>query len=700
MAKSIVPQLDMFGGVSDPIAEEIKDLEYVIRTLDTLYEKRKQCVHPITKKIVTDKEYDLMRIRLAKIAPDSTIFDEVTASDYESSVRKIKHNPPMTSISKANGTYDEKIQMLAEWEKKVKDTLGYESPIEDWAVMSLKRDGVAVGINYEKGYLVGAGLRPKNGVDGEDVTENIKYVEGVPTKLPLPLTCSIRGELECRISVFENLNEEAEKDGEQTFANPRNYTTGSIRQFKDPTVTKKRCLNFTAYTIENLDNPPYKTAQERALWCNKVLKIPFVRVEKFNPKSLKTLEALMQTLDYETDGMVIEVNNLEDAEQMGRHGDNSTGNPRAKIAWKPEEEYAVATCNTVRWQVGRVGKITPVAEFDGVKLAGTTVSQCTCHNIGIVKRNWIGPGAKLKIIKSGKIIPKVIDVIEASKTVQYPNRCPSCQSELTLRADGETEELWCENSAECPAQRMGLIVNYLTTLGAKGLAESVVGQMLENNVIANINDLYKIGVSSLTGIGITDRTAILTLARIWMLDKPEDEKDDKKLIKKVEAKIAKVDSGEKIKIPLPLFIQALGIPGASKGTGRSLASHFGSIEKVLEAGEKELEEVQDVGEKTAKGLYSYFERNENMIEDLLKYIEPETPKVGKLTGQTFVFTGTFAEKRDDLVKKVESLGGKVSGSVTKKTNYVVVGADAGSKEQKAIELGITMLSLEEFNKMV
>tara|TARA_Y100000310_G_scaffold233979_2_gene236866 strand:- start:3402 stop:5504 length:2103 start_codon:yes stop_codon:yes gene_type:complete len=690
---------------SDTLVEDVDTesdiLERVITHLDTLYEQGEDCIHPDTGDAVADSKYDEYKDKLKRLRPDSEIFKSVTASKVEADVSLVQHDPPMTSISKINGEDDEKEKMLHKW---LQDLVP-----KDWGsgyfVMGYKHDGVACALYYEEGKLVRAALRPRDGINGESIIDNVKFVEGVPIELPEKITCSIRGELECPISVFNSLNGSDAVGGRQ-FANPRNYTAGSIRQFKDVRKTRARKLKFTAYAIENLDNPPYKTEIERAEWCVKTLGIPFVPLRIFSKLRLAEMEEKSVDLDFEVDGIVISVNDLEAQEQLGRHGDQTTGNPKGKIAWKFKDEIAKVIVRNIRWQAGRTGKLTPVLEFDGVQLEGTTVTQCTAHNAGVVMQHEIEQGVQIELKKSGKIIPKFERVVskrtsDKSFGLDVPV-CPSCNivdvrtRESGSKKDGNwTCEFVCVNE-ECPAKQVGSLVHYLTTMGVKGLSTSVTSKLVEMGLVKNRADFYSLNSVQLVEADIRQRTALLTIARIWMVRNPEKIKDNVKLSDEILKAIR-----QRVTVPVETFIAALGIVGAGKGTARALASHFkGDFDKIRKATKEELIAVEDVGEKTAGLLVDFFASHKHEIDDLGNFVEVEAPKIGKLSGKTFVFTGSFPGGKTPHQKAVADLGGKVGTSVSKKTDYVVVGADAGAKEKKADELSIPKISLEELKEML
>lgn len=702
--------------------QEVTELESIIESLDTLYEVGDDCLHPVTGKLVTDKEYDALRKKLYELHPQSYIFKDVTASNAVQHNKKVHHNPPMVSISKAIGTLDDRTASLKDFIAKVVAGLSYKESEERFLVQAYKRDGVAVALYYQRGKLVSAGLRPRDGNDGEDVTENIKYVEGVPSELWehdsegnrirfLDVTCSIRGEIECKKSVFRKIveNWEDPKYGlDSVPKNPRNYSAGSIRQFTDPKITGERKLSFTGYSIlgwhaQDNSSVPFKTEIERAKYCNAKLRIPYVQVRPFRWIDLQTLEDLSTQMDYEVDGVVISVNNLEDSDQMGTHGNTATGNPKAKIAWKFADESVVVEVKSITWTPGRSGKLTPVLNFDGVQLEGTTVSQCTAHSLGFVdgtsksSLGEINKWSKVRIIKSGKIIPKVIEVVSKWNHTHFkdsfPKNCPSCHSQLEILQGEDGKHLVC-NSDFCGVRAVARLVHFLSTLGVKGISDGILTRLLDEQLVVSPEDLYDLTVSKLTTIGYTNRQAVLIMARLYMHNDPAHSTDDE-----LADFIAKMYT-TKIKIPAWKFFASFGIPGAGRTAGQSLIDHFGSFAKIQKATLEELQEVDGLGDISANAILDFFTKNKDMIIQLLKSIEPEGKKQGKLSGQTFVFTGGFDGGKASWEKKVIDLGGTVSGNVSKNTHFVVIGKDAGSKEAKAQELGIKMISPDELEKML
>lgn len=674
---------------------KIEELELVISHLDSLYEQGEDCIHPITNLIVSDGEYDALRRELLSLKPDSAIFNTPTASTVEA-VKKIVHNPPMTSISKAS--HEDKAVQKAQLDKWIKDSAP-QNYNDDYFYQAYKLDGVACALYYEKGMLVAAGLRPRDGINGEDITKQIKYVSGVPEELNLPVTCSIRGEIICKLSDFEIVQKELEDAGEKLRANPRNHAAGGIRQFKEPEKVKSNRLSFVAYSIEGLDNPPYKTERERAIWCNKKLGVPFTRIEKFKFEDLEVLEKNVPSLDYEVDGVIVGVNNLEEQEQLGRSGDPKTGNPKGKLAWKFSEERATPEIESIEWNTGRTGAIKPVANFTAVSLAGTQVSRATLHNIGFMYRNQIGTGTQIVVLKAGKIIPKVVGVKSKLKNynkiedLDVPLCCPSCNHKTKIVNNKEMYELFCPND-KCPAKNVSSYFHFLKTLGVLGIGESKIESLTEAGLIDDFSSFYKLTPQSIKKSSLSLRQGLLVLAALHMIPTPEKYKDDD-LLKKINKEI----KNKKV-FPLWKLFAAFGIETAGKSAGKALQENFSNIEDILKANVQDFSNINDIGTKTAEVIHNYLSQNKDLIKELLNYIEIESVKVGPLTGQIFVFTGGFAEGKTFWETAVEKLGGKCSSSVSKKVNYVIVGVDAGSKEQKADELGIQKLNIDQLKKML
>jgi DNA ligase (NAD+) len=403
--------------------------------------------------------------------------------------------------------------------------------------------------------------------------------------------------------------------------------------------------------------------------------------------------------------VVIGVNSLEDQEQLGRHGDTATGNPRGKIAWKFAEERALPVLKGKEWNTGRTGAVKPVGLFDAVSLAGTQVSRATLHNVGFIFRNQIKVGTTIQVLKAGKIIPKVVGVVANAanykkiEDVDYPVNCPSCGCKTVVeqsKSGGEDMyELVCPNKDACPAQNITGLLHYLKTLGVLGLGEATVTALVEGGCVKVPADFYELTAKDICECGLSLRQARLAMAAIHMVPAPEklDDDDLKEEVWKAMTTTVKT-------VPLWKLFASFGIESAGKSAGKALVDHFHTFDAIRAASVAQLEAVGDVGAKTAQIVYDYLKKNSKDIDRLLAHIEPELPKVGRLTGFTFVFTGGFAEGKKFWESAVEAQGGKCGSSVGKSTNYVVEGTDAGSKAQKAKDLGIELISVTELKKIL
>jgi len=688
----------------------IAELQQLITHLDTMYERGDECRHPDTGIVVTDGEYDGLRRELKELAPDSPLFQTATASTADSAVKKVVHDPPLTSIEKASHEdIDRQEEMLFKWltgaapedhdgkNTRIKGKSYKEEPVTlpaNFYYQAYKLDGVALGLYYEDGRLVAAGLRPRDGINGEDVTEQCKYVSGIPQKLKQKVSCSIRGELICKLSDFAKVQSSLEKAGAKLRANPRNHAAGGIRQFKNPENTKAMQLSFIAYTIEALANPPYQTEIERAEYCSKKLGVPYIDTQFFKFSDLAKMEDQIPQLDFEVDGVIIGVNNLEDQTQLGRHGDPRTGNPKGKIAWKFREEEATPTIKEIEWKTGRTGKVTADAIFDAVQLDGTSVSRATLHNAGFMTRNQITVGSTISVRKAGKIIPKVTGVIKGQGEPNFPDACPTCGQPTKLREGGTAEmlELTCPNQA-CPAQIISSLCHFLDSIGVLGLGESRVTSLVEGEKVAVPADFYELDIEDAMACGLTHRQSALAVAAVQMIPAPDKQSDLEPLI----------DQAREVKKQIPLWklFASFGVDAAGKSAGKALTTHFGSFEKIRSASIEELITVEDIGEKTAEAIFEYLQRNSDDIDRLLQYVHPEVPQTGgSLAGKRFCFSGGFPEGKKYWEQLVESLGGVCTGSVSKKTDYLVAGPGSGSKSEKAKQLEIPILDTIELQRIL
>ena len=687
-----------------------KELERIISHLDTAYEQGEDCKHPDTGIVVTDGEYDGLRRELKELAPKSKLFATATASKVNSAVAKVVHDPPLTSIEKASHE-DVATQeaMLFKWllgavpddfdgpTSAINSKLYKDEPVaipSDYFYQAYKLDGVALALYYEDGLLARAGLRPRDGINGEDVTEQCQYVAGIPKKLKQKVTCSIRGELICKLKDFDKVQLDLANANEKLRANPRNHAAGGIRQFKVPVKTKRMRLSFIAYTIEALDNPPYETELERAAYCNKKLGVPYIETKKFQFADLEKMEQGISKLDFEVDGVIIGVNNLEDQTQLGRHGDPRTGNPKGKIAWKFREEEATPTIKKIEWKTGRTGKISAVAIFDAVRLAGTNVSRATLHNAGFMERNQITIGSTISVRKAGKIIPKVTGVVAGEGKPEFPDSCPTCNAKTQLKEGGSADmlELIC-TSRTCSAQIISTLCHYLETFGVLGLGESRVTSLVEGGKVEVAADFYELDVEDAMACELTHRQSSLAIAAIHMVPAPDKQAE-------LDEVIAEATQSKK-QVPLWKLFASFGIDAAGKSAGKALATHFGSLDAIRNASEEDLIAVEDIGEKTAATITSYLAENSAAIDRLLTHVEPTvTTASGALSGKKFCLSGSFPDGKKHWEQQIEAAGGVCTGSVSKKTDYLVAGPGSGSKSAKAEKLGIPIIDTQELSNLL
>jgi DNA ligase (NAD+) len=734
---------------------EYTELEYRIVYLATQYTmgRPEGCFDPISGDLVSDPAYDDLVDLLEKEQPDSAVLQSVDpGAGKDPDAKTVTHDPPMTSIEKANGSEVEKAKILADWVADCYDELHPglrnkkwgDKAVAQWDVQKdfdyknlepievfeyklnvrgypydpehlgktfsllYKRDGVAVRLYYKNGTLVAAGLRPRNGVDGEDVTEQVKHVKGIPLKLADGFTGGVQGELYCLRSVFERKNDEMLASGQikVPYANERNYTTGSIRQFKDPTVTAAREISFIFHGAVSISSKvPFKTVYDRARWfASQGFEV--VRVSKFEYKTLAMLEEMMPTLDYLVDGVVAMVLDLQDQEELGNHGGKTTNNPRGALAWKFRDEIAEVPLREIVPQVGRTGGLTPVLEFGKTaRLAGTNVDRATGHNITFLAINHIVPGCILGIKKSGMIIPAVEYVLdkdgkpifvkdtdeayrkkgavklkaEAIKPYVYAQTCPSCghATDIMEGAPGNFE-LICPNNL-CPAQAVRTFAHYLRVMGVKGIGESILNKLVAAG-LKSPAQFYKYMSVQLEDAGLSQRQALLAIAAIHGVNNPSQIKKNEDLIESIADARA-----SKHKVPIWQIFASMGIYGAGETIGKALQAKFKDLDKIRQATVQEFAATEGIGTGTAHVVWEFFRDHGDIIDDLLEHLEPIGPKSGKFDNLTFCLSGGFTPNKGHWKKAIEDEGGVCKDSVGSTLDYLVEGEDAGSKVGKAKE---------------
>lgn len=637
--------------------------------------------------LISDVEYDKMIKELESLEEQYPQFkNKVSPTEAvgavnlrETKFQKVTHKRPMLSLS---NTYNE--GEVEDFTNRIKKLLPDDEKIK--YALELKLDGLSISIQYEKGKLV-RGVTRGDGAIGEDVTENIMEIESIPHTLPEPLDLEIRGEIVLPISQFEKLNEKRMEAEEEVFANPRNAASGTLRQI-DSSIIKERGLDSYFYFLVDAKNYGLKSHSESIKYLESLgIKTTGVCEVLENAVQLKKRidywEQAKENLDYETDGMVIKVDNLELWDKLG----NTTKSPRWAIAYKFPAKQVTTTLKGITWQVGRTGKVTPVAELEEVVLSGSKVKRASLHNFHEIERKDIRIGDKVFIEKAAEIIPQVVKSIKEFRTgdevvITEPTECPVCHSPVA-REEGQVD-IKCTNPI-CPGKIQGRIEYFVSrdAMNIGGFGSKLVEKFLELGFIKNAGDIYDL------------KNHQEELSNIEKLGKRSVEK----LLDSIEA--SKKRDYSKV-------LYALGIPFIGKYSGKLLADASGNIDKLMEMSVEELMEIDGVGDKGAKAVYDFFrdEENRRLVEILRahglqfaqdkKVEENSSEKI--FAGKTFLFTGTLKNfKREEIKEEIEKLGGKNLSAVSKNLDYLIIGEKAGSKLKKAQELGtVKILTEDEF----
>ncbi len=596
---------------------------------------------------------------------------------------KVPHSSPMLSL---DNTYNE--EELRDWERRVHELSGRT---EVDYVCELKLDGMSLALIYEDGKLV-RGVTRGDGSVGEDVTLNVRTVRSVPLSIPkeklkkagIPVDFEVRGELLMPTASFKKINEERERNGLPTFANPRNFTAGTVRQL-DSNVTAERRLDYFPYILlQNgrtyFDHHSKTLAALEAAGFKVNPNHKLVRSMDEAWAFIQKWEEKRDSLPYEIDGIVIKVDRTSLQHELGFTGKA----PRWAIAYKYAARAGITKLEDIRVQVGRTGKLTPVAVLAPVLIGGTTVRNATLHNMDEIERLGVKIGDWVQVERGGDVIPKVAKVIDdkehprGHKIFHMPETCPVCGTKV-VRTEGEVDYR-CVN-ANCPAKLRETILHFASrgVMNIDGMGDALVNQLTERGLVKNVADIYK-----------------LTKADLLSLERMGD-KSAQNIIDEIE---------NSKKLPLERVIYGLGIRMVGERTAQFLAEHFGSMEALESAGVEELQDVNEVGPRIAESIVEFFgiAANRKLVERLreagLTLTGQKKRRGTKLAGKTFVLTGTLAHStRDEAKKMIEDAGGKVTGSVSKKTDYVVAGADAGSKLDKAKELGVAVIDEKEMEKL-
>jgi DNA ligase (NAD+) len=663
------------------IQREIEDLRNEIRRHEHLY-------YVLDAPEIPDAEFDRLMQRLKAleaahpelVTPDSPT-QRVGGKPREGFV-KVDHSRPMLSLDNA---FNE--EELRNWERRVRELAGTDQ-IE--YVCELKMDGMSLALWYRGGRLE-RGITRGDGSTGEDVTTNVRTMRTVPLsiaaatlkKAGIPQDFEVRGEVIMPISAFERMNEERERQNLSKFANPRNAAAGTIRML-EPNIVAERRLDFYSYfllvdgryypekhsqALEALAHAGFKVNPHHAIARNLDEILAFIN------KS----EQMREKLPYEIDGVVIKVSSMRLQDRLGFTGKA----PRWALAFKFAARSGITQVEGILVQVGRTGKLTPVAALKPVPIGGTTVTRATLHNQDEIDRLGLKIGDWVVVERGGDVIPKVVKVLDdkghprGHQKFEMPARCPVCGSHI-VRVEGEADHR-CIN-ANCPAKLRESILHFASrsVMNIEGMGESLVNQLADRGLVKDVADIYEL-----------TKDKLLTLERIG-------DKSAENLLGEIE---------QSRKLPLERVIFGLGIRFVGERTAEFLAEHFGSMDALMNASLEELQEVNEVGPRVATSIREFFDepRNQQLVKHLRKYLNFTGKKKERgtaLAGKTFVLTGTLPNySRDQAKKMIEVAGGKVVGSVSKKTDYVVAGADPGSKLDKARELGVAVIGEEEMLKL-
>ena len=671
-----------------------KDIEQKLESLRDKIRHHEYRYYVLDDPEISDADFDRLMQQLKDlesthpdlITPDSPT-QRVGGKPREGFI-KVPHSSPMLSL---DNTYSE--EELRAWERRVHELSGRK---EIDYVCELKLDGMSLALIYQDGSLA-RGITRGDGTVGEDVTLNVRTVRSVPLsiateklkKAGIPPGFEVRGELLMPLAAFKKMNEDRESKGLSLFANPRNATAGTVRQLESR-ITAERRLDYFSYmlledgrtffdrhskTLDALGAAGFKVNPHRKLVHSIDEAWEFIR----------QWEAKRDSLPYEIDGIVIKVDRTSLQNELGFTGKA----PRWAIAYKYAARAGITKLEDIRVQVGRTGKLTPVAMLAPVSIGGTTVRNATLHNMDEIERLGVKIGDWVQVERGGDVIPKIAKVIDDKdhprpparelREFVMPEKCPVCGTKVA-KTEGEVDYR-CVN-ANCPAKLLGTILHFASrgVMNIDGIGESLVTQLLDRGLVKNVADIYSLTKKDLLSL---ERFADKSAQNI--LDEIERSK----------------------KLPLERVIYGLGIRFVGERTAQFLAEHFGSMEALEHASQEELQQVDEVGPRIAESIAEFFgiPANRKLVDRLreagLTLTGLKKQRGTKLAGKTFVLTGTLARfTRDQAKKMIEDAGGKVTGSVSKKTDYVIAGSDAGSKLDKARDLGLNVIDEQEMEKLL
>lgn len=674
-------EMDLFADERAADFAEAEKLRREIRHNEYLY-------YVLDAPEITDAEYDRMMVRLRELEaryPDSIPADSPTqrvGGRASSQFTEVRHLEPLLSLGNVFSAEE-----LRAFDERVRSGLPAGSKVE--YVMEPKIDGLACSLIYENGKLVRAATRG-DGVVGENVTANVRTIRSIPLTLKVPEgeavpeLLDVRGEVYMPRQAFMRLNEQRAERGESEFANPRNAAAGSLRQL-DPQVTASRSLSFFAYYLVGEGAQP-KHSESLALLARYGFKVSenYKVVENIDEaiKYIGDFNELRQGLSYDTDGAVIKVNDVYQQRILGATGKD----PRWATAYKYPPEQAETTLEDIDWRVGRTGVLTPTAVLTPVKLSGSVISRATLHNEDFIRAKDIRIGDRVVINKAGEIIPEVLRVVAEKRTgdekeVEIPSVCPECG--WRVERQGEEAAIRCTNP-HCPALGREGLIHFVSrdAMNIDGCGPSVINALLDAGLVRDAADLYSLRKDDLL-----------------KLERMGEKSADNLLAALAESKKNELDK----------LLFALGIRHVGAKVARILATEFGSMEKLQQAQPEELAQIRDIGDKIAESAVTWLNvpANIDLVERLaaagltMTFTPPASQEDNPFFGKTLVFTGTMPTLgRAEAKTMAQDVGAKVSGSVSKKTDYVIAGAEAGSKLEKAQQLGVTVIDEAEFLRLL
>ncbi len=654
--------------------QRLEELRRTIREHDERY-------YVLAKPVITDEEYDALMRELIALEEEFPVLQTPDSPSVRVGGKPTKefpsftHNIPMLSLQ---NTYNE--NDIREFDKRIKNLLGEESYRY---VCELKFDGIALALHYKNGFLTN-GVTRGDGMQGDDITNNIKTIRAIPLSVKEKENFEVRGEAFMLRSDFDALNVERERASEKTFMNPRNFTSGTLKM-QDPKIVASRKIQFYCYGLYGITGKDFHSENMLLL-----KKLGFPVNEHLRVCSTiedvisywKKWEELRDTLPYDIDGVVVKIDGLQQQEQLGAIAKS----PRWAIAFKFTSRKAETILNNITLQVGRLGTITPVAELQPVFLGGTTVSRASLYNEDYIREIDVRIGDTVVVEKGGDVIPKITSAVlekRNKKSIPYnfPRACPECNSKIFKNE--EEANYYCENS-DCPAQVHGRIEHFAMrgAMDIEGLGEAVVSTLLEKDFIKNYSDLYV----------LHNRKDELAQIERWGV------KSVQNLLDGIEASKSQ---------PYHRVLYAMGIRHVGSRIAEILEENFPHINDLLQCTEEQLLAINDIGPKIATSIIHFFqdEHNQKIISHLksagLQFSSEKKSENGKLSGKTFLVTGTLEHySREEAKEIIEINGGKVLSAVSKNLTYLIVGESPGSKVEKAKKAGIAVLSENEFLAMI